>query len=1792
VQVPWGYEWNDEFFTETGGRVVRNIQPQSPLDRWNVWQNVTGRPDLCVKPGDRLLKADGRWAFCELEVCLNDSGQAQYLETPDLAAQQERRMVLEFMRPVARPAPPLRPRLEVWDTQSALVISWDHPTNLEPYKQVWGWAVAILDVDHDIWSIVDGTTFLARSLILEGADVAVAKPELCTIYVSDGLSHGRPYAACIAMLTDNGWSPFSELSRSVSIAPSAKVSDAVLGLDPEDDDWKQRPRFACPRKMVAGASVPVTLRAGPRDLLSNERWLRMEVCVEGDEGLVLVPAESSMKLLQVEKIISGSSTDLWNSKQEVFELHGFTTSFALQPGDVINKINGFTGAQAMLYEVRRKPGKLIMTVDRHCGGNTTFEEIPEAKIFELHREDIDASRDVEEFDWHVLLSQAEGALCAKMVEEDGHDLQRALDIYSEMLAEGTIVMVNKGIVQEADRRILLDHRVEAVLKQADRSSELDLAGVSQSVQNVRRGSMDEEMPSTSDEISLIHLRKAMADAAMDEDQLKLAILSFVNSSKVVRQSFAGREVLEKAKGLQELWSWWRQSADAKEELAVVLQYMLQKEASYQDDDGEFHDFEIQDPPYDLGPLAVQLEVCEKFKTEMGTLLAEGHVVWERLRQSNLRFRAEKRIRAAMRDEREDDLSLDEALSAGEACGVNSSVIAAGRELATNWRANHYKIALHDELFQAVKALRKHVEKRGKPGAGAPEQQRMRIAISGSGLPPDNPLVLEAWGLLRQWEQDNVALRAEARLTSAVERVKGGFQSSQPQAGDLLGSAIAEVAQQGVDAQFLDAARKSLAAWQESRLKRARQELETAMRYSDEDFLKDSLELAKTAGIDEESIEKATRQLARLRMVDEVNKMLDKAMEDQELEPLEKAIQTAHSNFFVEEEMEMLWSGSLQARLRFWAKEIQAAVQVRQAEGLDKVVNGAQNLVERSQQALEIFRCKTGVNKVPDVAIRTLERDIRGLQLVLPGGRDLANVHDATANIERVLGAVERYASELPEVIAKAEAQIPKGLNPDLVQEARFCQTDYAQTVEELEDAISSLTVPGEELKRALIAARLAGAPMELIEQGFKRLEVKFPELLNYTKTELELLVAKQEADDIQELSAEGRFLRLQDAADAAKLLVPRLEKSILEEVEDISMALAAERSFVMAVKEAKDIIAGLPMSPEDVHIRVLRLGHAIQACQMSAQEEAKKGLPEAMDLQGLLEEEAERRQTVLDEALVLAAERATPLKDLLISITAARQASVTPDLLQEPYSRLRKKKLDFVTSALRNACSNGKYALAYALYYRGLALKAGEERNGGEWRSGAIEGEINRLRTDVSILKGEFLIETSGGAFGTSTWRKNPCYLVRCNAAPAPTRSDSKQTRKTFSKSSAAGVRVSIALAEAGDFPASMALHVVKNSKEVHEAGASHMLMPGFDVVASSHEDDDIPNCEFDLPPNAQPYFIVPSAAKGELGAFRIIINATETVEVFRIPGNFREPRQSNQSFKLKWLQERPFNLFMGGGRSKTKAPMLSWYRNPQFRVSMKPGQAAPEPIPPELRGKTPPAAVSSSRPESMQLALRPNTAPISPSATQNLEKVDKARLRAVFDSCDTQQNGMVNKRELIKAIRRDGKMADFFGLPMEIRQEDGSRDEMEKLFQAMDSDSDREITWNEFVTFHSTVQKNKEDSASDLEMPPAMLVVVLTPHVRPKAGPAAVHILRNLDGSPEEDNGRVCENPSFHEVLASSGLSGREYSTASEVGAVLKLPADGKDLLVVPSLRTANHQGRFTISFMSTREIHVERLQ
>lgn len=76
--------------------------------------------------------------------------------------------------------------------------------------------------------------------------------------------------------------------------------------------------------------------------------------------------------------------------------------------------------------------------------------------------------------------------------------------------------------------------------------------------------------------------------------------------------------------------------------------------------------------------------------------------------------------------------------------------------------------------------------------------------------------------------------------------------------------------------------------------------------------------------------------------------------------------------------------------------------------------------------------------------------------------------------------------------------------------------------------------------------------------------------------------------------------------------------------------------------------------------------------------------------------------------------------------------------------------------------------------------------------------------------------------------------------------------------------------------------------------------------------------------------------------------------------------------------------------------------------------------------------------------------------------------LREMFDRCDQNKDGTINKRELIKILRIDQEVADFFQLPRNIRQEDGSRDSMEKLFQEMDKDGNREVGWEEFRAFFS----------------------------------------------------------------------------------------------------------------------------
>ena len=81
-----------------------------------------------------------------------------------------------------------------------------------------------------------------------------------------------------------------------------------------------------------------------------------------------------------------------------------------------------------------------------------------------------------------------------------------------------------------------------------------------------------------------------------------------------------------------------------------------------------------------------------------------------------------------------------------------------------------------------------------------------------------------------------------------------------------------------------------------------------------------------------------------------------------------------------------------------------------------------------------------------------------------------------------------------------------------------------------------------------------------------------------------------------------------------------------------------------------------------------------------------------------------------------------------------------------------------------------------------------------------------------------------------------------------------------------------------------------------------------------------------------------------------------------------------------------------------------------------------------------------------------------------------EAKARAVFVAMDKNGDGAVDVREFILALRRssDGgaALARYTGMPARVRQEDGTREAFERVFQDMDANGDRMVTWPEFAAY------------------------------------------------------------------------------------------------------------------------------
>jgi hypothetical protein len=79
---------------------------------------------------------------------------------------------------------------------------------------------------------------------------------------------------------------------------------------------------------------------------------------------------------------------------------------------------------------------------------------------------------------------------------------------------------------------------------------------------------------------------------------------------------------------------------------------------------------------------------------------------------------------------------------------------------------------------------------------------------------------------------------------------------------------------------------------------------------------------------------------------------------------------------------------------------------------------------------------------------------------------------------------------------------------------------------------------------------------------------------------------------------------------------------------------------------------------------------------------------------------------------------------------------------------------------------------------------------------------------------------------------------------------------------------------------------------------------------------------------------------------------------------------------------------------------------------------------------------------------------------------VEREAVHAAFALIDANGDGALSRIEVIKALRTHTAVRALLALPARIRQEDGTRDAFEAVFQQIDADDSKEISLAEFEAF------------------------------------------------------------------------------------------------------------------------------
>jgi Ca2+-binding EF-hand superfamily protein len=166
--------------------------------------------------------------------------------------------------------------------------------------------------------------------------------------------------------------------------------------------------------------------------------------------------------------------------------------------------------------------------------------------------------------------------------------------------------------------------------------------------------------------------------------------------------------------------------------------------------------------------------------------------------------------------------------------------------------------------------------------------------------------------------------------------------------------------------------------------------------------------------------------------------------------------------------------------------------------------------------------------------------------------------------------------------------------------------------------------------------------------------------------------------------------------------------------------------------------------------------------------------------------------------------------------------------------------------------------------------------------------------------------------------------------------------------------------------------------------------------------------------------------------------------------------------------------------------------------------------------------------------------------------------MRAVFDTIDRNHDGSIDVRELLLCLRKHPDVAEFMHLPMHVHQEGGTRETFEEMFQAIDKDGSRDVTWPEFESYfakyeyaemHENVERRTKTATSTMNTFEQMLV---SPAVNARGGEWGGRA-EGREGDEGEERGGVSSAPMM--VAASLGESALESALMDRTDQLSDLP-------------------------------------